>query len=263
MSRTHRGRAEQSPPRRFRTSGEADHRSNQRGGPTPQKEARMVRRRWWSEAAALAVIVGLSVPALAQQVPLNPRRVPQFVDPLPLLGPDGVPVLLGTAPGTVSICEFQTQILPAGALGRGTPAPDTWVWGYEIGDTCVPNPTHAYIGPVVVANRGTPSELTFINQLGDTSLPAGAGGTHVLAYSDSTDQTLHWADPWNGEQNLCNEQASLGFAPTGYCATTTWGRFRRRCICTAARSPPTWTAARTTGSPATARARAMAITPAR
>jgi hypothetical protein len=40
-----------------------------------------------------------------------------------------------------------------------------------------------------------------VNNLGS------ATSTNVLAYKYSTDQTLHWADPLNGEANMWNHMA--------------------------------------------------------
>ncbi len=40
-----------------------------------------------------------------------------------------------------------------------------------------------------VATRGQPTQIRFVNNLGNTS------GSQVLAWLDATDQTLHWADP--------------------------------------------------------------------
>lgn len=166
----------------------------------------------------IAGVLGLAwiPPAAAQvQTPIDPATIPQFENELPLLGPSGLPVLDGAVPSMVSICEFQTEVLPPGTFGPGTPAPKTWVWGYQIGDTCNPAPSHAYIGPVVVAQRGVPTNLTFINQLGNSM------ATNVLAYKLNTDQTMHWADPLNAEENLCAQQLSTmvyGGYPQGECA---------------------------------------------
>jgi FtsP/CotA-like multicopper oxidase with cupredoxin domain len=159
---------------------------------------------------AIAGVLGIAgtPPAAAQgvQIPMDPASIPKFVNELPLLGPTGLPVLDGTTPSIVSICEFQTQILPP-------PFGKTWVWGYQIGDTCVQKPNHSYIGPVVVALRGTPTQMTFINQLGNS------WQSNVLAYTQNTDQTMHWADPLNAEFNQCAKTLSLyGEAPVGECA---------------------------------------------
>jgi len=150
----------------------------------------------WSAAASAQVV----------QTPINPRQIPQFAQPLPLLGPTGVPVLdtRSGSPAFISICEFQTQVLPPGTLGKNTPAPMTWVWGYQVGKTCVQDANHSYIGPVIVAQRNVPSNLTFINQLGFTAT------SNVLAYTQSTDQTMHWADPLNFEENECSKLVSTG-----------------------------------------------------
>ena len=101
---------------------------------------------------ALAVGVAWAPPAAAQvQTPIDPNLIPKFVNELPLLGPTGLPVLDGTTPSMLSICEFQTQILSPGTPLDPGATGDSWVWGYQIGDTCVPNPGHSFIGPVVVA----------------------------------------------------------------------------------------------------------------
>ena len=87
--------------------------------------------------------------------------------------------------------EFQTQVLPTGM-------PMTWVWGYlQPGQTT----RTSYLGPVIVATRGQPTEMKFVNNLGN------AAATNVLAYKYGTDQTLHWADPLNGEANMWNHMA--------------------------------------------------------
>jgi FtsP/CotA-like multicopper oxidase with cupredoxin domain len=164
--------------------------------------------------AAVVVALALAQPAAAQvvQTPIKTNKIPQFVDPLPLLV-TGIPIVDGTTPAMISICEFQTEILPAGSLGKNTPAPKTWVWGYQIGDTCLPDPGHSYIGPVVVAERGTPTNLTFINQLPNAD-PYSMGlpnPSNVLAFTQNTDQTMHWADPLNFQNNGCSHALSEGY----------------------------------------------------
>jgi len=173
--------------------------------------------------------VGLVLSPLAQaqvvQTPLDPAGIPKFVNKLPMLKfePDkngnwkgDIPVALGTDPITLSICEFKSQILPKGTLDTVTGAAvptETWVWGYQLGDVCQPFPKHSYIGPVVAAERGTPTQMTFINQLGNS------WNSNVPAYTQNTDQTMHWADPLNGEFNQCAKNLSMyGGAPVGECA---------------------------------------------
>ena len=91
----------------------------------------------------------------------------------------------------VSICEFQTNILPPGTIRKGTPTPATWVWGYQIGNDLrsLGLLGHSYLGPVVVATRDTPTQMTFWNKLPDANV------AKVKAYATSTDQTLIWGDP--------------------------------------------------------------------
>ncbi len=175
----------------------------------------MKRRRAVLPALLAVVVMLVAVAASAQiapvaQVPLKVNKIPQFVQPLPLLelaptAGSGIPVI--TAPiYELSMCEFKTSILPAGSLGKNTPAPATWVWGYREGAAC-PDAAgggpllveDSYIGPVVVAAKGTPTEVTYWNKLGDSST------TNVLAYQQSTDQTLMWADPLNEYLNPVNE----------------------------------------------------------
>jgi spore coat protein A len=74
----------------------------------------------------------------------------------------------------------------------------TWVWGYlRPGQTG----RNTHLGPVIVATRGTPTEMKFVNNLGYSST------TKVLAYRYATDQMLHWADPLNGEANMWHHMA--------------------------------------------------------
>ena len=121
-------------------------------------------------------------------MPLSPNKIPQFVQPLPCLG--NIPVVGGAAV-ELSICEFQQTILPPGTPVVGAVAgvaPATWVWGYQVGATCnpAPAPGGSYLGPVIVAKKGTPTQVTYnCNMLGDSQT------THIAEpTSQSTDQTL-------------------------------------------------------------------------
>jgi spore coat protein A len=163
----------------------------------------------------LVVSTALSILVLApgtasanDQVPLPPTAIPQFVDPLPAL-----PIVDGTQPITLTMCEFKAHVLPTGTFAPGV-APETWVWGYIAGTECPTGTESTYLGPVVVARRGVPTAMTFVNRLGYAST------SHVLAYRNSTDQTLHWADPLNKEANACSEEQMMneGQPPAGECA---------------------------------------------
>ncbi len=184
--------------------------------------------------AYLAIVGMLGIaaapPAAAQvvQIPLDPAGIPKFENKLPMLelapGKNGkwnggMPVVDGTKPSSLSICEFQTKILPGDTIDTATGAEvptKTWVWGYQIGRQCVEKPNHSYIGPVVVAERGTPTQMTFINRLGNS------WNSNVLAYTQNTDLTMHWGDPLNAEYNQCSMDLSTmkyGGIPQGECAT--------------------------------------------
>lgn len=139
--------------------------------------------------------------ALAQggQTPLPGRSIAQFVDPLPLLSVAGGPmqtVIAGTSEILLNMGEFRSNVMPSTFVPAAGTYAGTWVWGYINGDSIPTTRQGTYIGPVIVATRDTPTQVRYRNSLGDTP-------TQVLAWLDSTDQTLHWADPLNGEANEC------------------------------------------------------------
>lgn len=142
----------------------------------------------------LLVLMSASVLEAAQtpQIPLAGNAIPKFVDPLP--GLDIIPA--GTGQIELRMTEFQAPVLPTGFVpANSQPYTGTWVWGYlQPGQTS----RASYIGPVIAATRGIPTEMKYVNNLGS------AATTNVLAYKYSIDQTLHWADPLNGGTNMCN-----------------------------------------------------------
>ena len=117
--------------------------------------------------ALLAAFVFTLAPAASAQVqvPLSPTKIPQFVQPLdtPRRSAAGRhrDLRSGGTAIDLSICEFQTNILPPGTVRQGSPAPATWVWGYQVG-TALPRPglaaARSYLGPVVIAERGMPDD---------------------------------------------------------------------------------------------------------
>jgi spore coat protein A, manganese oxidase len=150
---------------------------------------------------AVALLLVLATAAIAQappvaQTPLNPRTIPQFVDPLPGLGDMGTINATMSTNFNLTMSEFKTNVLPSGfVLPNGQTYGGTWTWGYlEDGQTG----RESYLGPVIIASRGTPTSVTYINDLGTVE------STNVLAYKNSVDQTLHWADPLGGEANMGN-----------------------------------------------------------
>jgi len=124
------------------------------------------------------------------QTPLAGSAIPQFVDPLPSLNT----IIDNGSQIELHMTEFKSNVLPSTTvLPGGAAYTGTWVWGYREPGQSTADP---YIGPVIVATRGNATEIKFVNDLGNSST------TNVLAYKNSTDQTLHWADPLNGEANM-------------------------------------------------------------
>jgi spore coat protein A len=145
---------------------------------------------------ALAVAVLIAPIGVAQtQSPLPGRAIPQFAQPLPTLSVAGgsIATVFGNTPLTIRMCEFDAKVLPPGTLEPGV-QPHTRVWGYVAGAACPATARDTYTGPVIVNVRGTPTPITFVNELGSTAT------TGLLAYKNSVDQTVHWADP---AHNLC------------------------------------------------------------
>ena len=141
--------------------------------------------------AALAATIFVAPPARGQtQVPLPGSAIPQFAQPLPTLSVAGgsITTLFGNTPLTIRMCEFDAKVLPPGTFEPGA-QPQTRVWGYVPGGACPTTLQDTYTGPVIVNVRGTPTPITWVNELGNTAT------TGVLAYKNSVDQTLHWADP--------------------------------------------------------------------
>ena len=113
-----------------------------------------------------------------QGAPLPGSAIPQFVDELPALQ-----LVDGTnGPIALSMEEFQSMVMPTGFVPAAGTYTGTHVWGYR--DAA--SGTKPYIGPVILAKRGVPTQVTYVNNLG-----TGAGSQ--LYWEDWTDQTLHWA----------------------------------------------------------------------
>jgi spore coat protein A len=156
---------------------------------------------WLTLLVAWAFLLsGMGASAWAQvvQTPLKSNRLPQFVDPLPDLNalppqatnnPNTIETIFaGTSEIPLTMEEFKANVMPTGfvpALGTYT---GTTVWGYR--NVLTGGVTqNTYFGPAIVATKGTPTQIRYINQLGNTAT------SNLLAYTQSTDQTLHWADP--------------------------------------------------------------------
>jgi spore coat protein A, manganese oxidase len=156
--------------------------------------------------ASRARFLKSALAAQSPQIPLAGSAIPKFVEPVPGLGDLGaINATAGTGPLgasqiTLNMAEFQAQVLPA-AFYTALPAPynaGTYVWGYlQTGQAG----RSTYLGPVILAQRGVPVEMKFVNSLGSVDT------TMVDAYKYGTDQTLHWADPLNNEANMWNHMA--------------------------------------------------------
>jgi FtsP/CotA-like multicopper oxidase with cupredoxin domain len=88
--------------------------------------------------------------------------------------------------------EFQQKVLPA-SLYSGLQFPfntGTYLWGYKVDSQPV-----SYPGYSVEAQRGTPTSITYINNL---PLPSRSSLEKLL----TVDQTIHWADPLNQMQTM-------------------------------------------------------------
>ena len=138
--------------------------------------------------------------AVSPQFALPGSAIPQFVDQVPNLLDANHRIDAGTEQIELQMREQMAQILPAGAVAGYL---GTYVWSYLKPGQATRN---SYLGPVVIATRGNPTEMKFVNQLGTMADPL-LGGTKVDAYRYGTDQTLHWADPLNNEANMWNHMA--------------------------------------------------------
>jgi FtsP/CotA-like multicopper oxidase with cupredoxin domain len=150
----------------------------------------------WSAFAGAATLVAdrLQLPAAFAgtiQTPLAGGAIPQFRQALPLLHVAGGPietVVAGADELTLRMQEFRSLMLPPDVSLPAGPYAGTWTWGYRIGQTST-SPAGTYIGPAIVATRGMPTQVRYVNDLG-----SGAG-TRVIGWYNATDQTLHWANP--------------------------------------------------------------------
>jgi FtsP/CotA-like multicopper oxidase with cupredoxin domain len=146
----------------------------------------------------------------AAQTPLVGTAIPKFIDPLPLLSVAGGPmetIIAGSTEIPLTMKEFQANVMPSTFTPATGPYTGTWVWGYRAGIE-PDSPAGTFIGPAIVATRGTPTQVKFINNL----------TAQYIAWRDWTDQTLHWADPLNNGANVCAHSIVSGQPPAGDCA---------------------------------------------
>jgi hypothetical protein len=141
----------------------------------------------------MAIIVLIAPGALAVQgIPLPGNKIPQFVDPLPLLdlsasGTAGIDTLIaGPAEIELHMRTFLANIMPSTFVpANGLPYTGTWTFGY-INGPAVPAGTRATpVGPVIVAFRGLPTQIRYVNNL--------QADDATIHWRDWTDQSLHSA----------------------------------------------------------------------
>jgi spore coat protein A len=135
---------------------------------------------------ATALIAGSAF--AVQGTPLPGHKIPQFVDPLPVLSVDGGPmetVIAGTGEITLNMLEFKANMMPSTFVPKnGLPYTGTWVFGYRVGPTPAPSSAvGTYIGPVIVATRNQPAQIRYVNNL----------TANNIAWRDWTDLSLHSA----------------------------------------------------------------------
>jgi FtsP/CotA-like multicopper oxidase with cupredoxin domain len=138
----------------------------------------------WQWRAERSPLASVQIP----QTPLPGKSIPRFVEPVPTFVGARVD---GTLPLSISMEEFQQKVLPASFYAT-LAAPfkqGTYVWGYKISNQKgAAGPL--YPGFTVEAKRGTPTNVTYAN-----NLERADGSPPILQQYITVDQTIHWADP--------------------------------------------------------------------
>ncbi len=111
------------------------------------------------------------------------KNLRKFVAPLPGLGPTGIPVASANTslyPGT----DFYLIVAGQHRQQMHPDLPSTKLWGYA--DATSLNPKFRYLGPAIVATKGKPVRMKFVNLLPsvhplpvDTTLPGAEPGQAV------------------------------------------------------------------------------------
>ena len=124
------------------------------------------------------------------QLPLNPKAIPQFVDPLPHFAGARVDASGGILTINYEPCQQVAvstgTILPNGAVVGTTPGAGLGnYWGYSVSNGIVTMPAH-WPAFSVEAKRNSPVNVTYANNLINQT---------YASVNLKADQTLHWADP--------------------------------------------------------------------
>lgn len=150
-----------------------------------------MKARIWSIIALAVTLATAGSVFGAQGVPLAGNKIPQFVDPLPVLdlnpqSATGIAtVIAGPGEITLNMVEFKANIMPSTfvpATGAGTYT-GTWTFGYRVSTPFPASAAETPVGPVIVATRGVPTQIRYVNNL----------TTQGIAWRDWTDQSLHSA----------------------------------------------------------------------
>ena len=136
---------------------------------------------------------------LQGQVPLNPRAIPQFVDPLPHFAGHRIPasdnMVIRYEP-TRQVAVSKGTVLQGGIVGAPGTSPDLGkanLWAYSVSN----DGGNTFTGPhwpafTIEAQRNSPVKVKYENNLIDKA--TGDFLTYANVYLIA-DQTLHWADP--------------------------------------------------------------------
>lgn len=129
------------------------------------------------------------------QMPLNPKSIPQFVDPLPHFA--GLRVDASGGNLTIKYEPVKQVAVSTGTvLVNGTVGPLTPTvglanfWGYSVSNGTVTRSAH-WPAFSIEAKRGTPVNVTYENDLVD----AAGNPLHYDNVNLYADQTIHWAAP--------------------------------------------------------------------
>jgi spore coat protein A len=138
-------------------------------------------------ALFMVTLLNVGTVLAAQGIPLPSNKIPQFVDPLPVLSLDGgtiQTVIAGPGEITLNMLEFKANMMPSTFVPATGTYTGTWVFGYRVGPTTAPTTAvDTYAGPVIVATRWHPTQIRYVNNL-------TANNIH---WRDWTDQSLHSA----------------------------------------------------------------------
>jgi FtsP/CotA-like multicopper oxidase with cupredoxin domain len=137
--------------------------------------------------AMAAIALGAPAARAAQGTPLPGDQIAQFVDPLPVLSAAGGPmetVVAGGSEITLNMLEFKANMMPTGFVPATGTYTGTWTFGYRVGPTGAPAAAvGTQVGPVIVATRGQPTQIRYVNNL----------TTNGIAWRDWIDKSLHSA----------------------------------------------------------------------